>query len=482
MERIGVRVRGIYATALTRLLLDHKLPIADPTDVIKERFSGEISEEIIPVVTIKDREDKQAVVIIGLHSLAERVLNVIKSEVKHSVVKEASYELYSTYKVRIKGKSGRGYIVELPDGEGELLSFKNLNEGEEVVAHVIRVDRERPLLEQGGAVIGLYTRAFEGKTHTFSHFIKDFEKRAMLLSAASSSGIEGWGIRFRSYAGKADISCILEDLKNVKDEIKKLKDKYEKVKAPYLLKRGEVLAFVILPLDAKRKMDELRRKQIPTIDFHHFYKASRGKISECLDLLERVTCVDDWRSVLEVFLDETLSSIDGKMIEVKHEKIHGSEYSYRCKVTVLKDNILKFERAVKSVGVYNGLGIKREPGDIVESYTAPFSRVIIHKYMSSDGEVKGFYGNVNTPFEISPQGSGWYLDLEVDVTYIPGSGVRIVDKEKLEEAYSKGMIDKTILDTAYECAERIKKMFKDNMEPVNIVKKLLEIPICSLKK
>jgi len=59
-----VKIRGIYTTALTRLLLDSGYAIADPSPEIQERFRLALTHKL-PEILIKDQEDHQGVEIFG---------------------------------------------------------------------------------------------------------------------------------------------------------------------------------------------------------------------------------------------------------------------------------------------------------------------------------------------------------------------------------------------------------------------------------
>ncbi len=60
-----VRIRGIYATALTKLLLDSGFVIVDPSPEIRERFRLRAARAESPDVFIQDRRDLQGVLVIG---------------------------------------------------------------------------------------------------------------------------------------------------------------------------------------------------------------------------------------------------------------------------------------------------------------------------------------------------------------------------------------------------------------------------------
>lgn len=84
---VRVKVRGVYATALTSLLLKHGFHIVKPTPVIQARFGLEPSE-LEEEVTIHDRHDRQGVVIRG--EKAEVVVNVLKETLPEAIFREAA--------------------------------------------------------------------------------------------------------------------------------------------------------------------------------------------------------------------------------------------------------------------------------------------------------------------------------------------------------------------------------------------------------
>ncbi len=73
----AIKIRGIYTTALTRLLVDSGYRIADPSPEIRQRFkSGPTAR--IPDILLKDREDHQGVDIIGEADGISRLLKTIQ--------------------------------------------------------------------------------------------------------------------------------------------------------------------------------------------------------------------------------------------------------------------------------------------------------------------------------------------------------------------------------------------------------------------
>lgn len=60
----AVRVRGIYTTALTALLVEGGFRIADPSPAIRQRF-GLPPDPVLPEVRIADQPDRQGILLVG---------------------------------------------------------------------------------------------------------------------------------------------------------------------------------------------------------------------------------------------------------------------------------------------------------------------------------------------------------------------------------------------------------------------------------
>jgi len=70
------RIRGIYATALTRLLLDHGFDTVQPSEDIVERFGSRFSEDS-PDLVIGDRRDLQGVEASGSVEAVEALRSIL---------------------------------------------------------------------------------------------------------------------------------------------------------------------------------------------------------------------------------------------------------------------------------------------------------------------------------------------------------------------------------------------------------------------
>ena len=84
MSGVRVKIRGIYSTALTGLLLERGFEIVSPSEVIRTRFGLPESpgpEEVL----IIDRRDKQGVVIEGVRGAVEEVMVALGDALPYAI-------------------------------------------------------------------------------------------------------------------------------------------------------------------------------------------------------------------------------------------------------------------------------------------------------------------------------------------------------------------------------------------------------------
>jgi len=72
------KIRGIYSTALTRLLLDNGFAIVQPSVTVRERF-GLTENDDFPDLEISDRQDKQGVQASGTAEAANAFTSILQS-------------------------------------------------------------------------------------------------------------------------------------------------------------------------------------------------------------------------------------------------------------------------------------------------------------------------------------------------------------------------------------------------------------------
>lgn len=450
----GVRLRGIYSTSLARLLIDNDVPIVDASYQLKTRFDKEVNEKGVAIVTIKDRYDKRGVIVVGNPALSARVIGILKQRLIFSLIRVMPVELHATYVCRKLSST----TVELPCGFKGILEGGSGGNSELLIAHVIGFREGIPVLREGVAIVGEYTRLFEGSLSSVSNHIQG-PMRIMLLSMIDKVGLMNWGVEWRSSAKWANINDLLEELQSLKRKANQVKDAAGNIDTPVKLTEGETLAFTAFSTEDKIFLDDLRSKQTPTLKFHHLAKACGEKYSNLIDCLEGCVKCCEGSCLSEMVLKSILNEFRTTSLKILHEKPDGSIVEIKGKASVLSREplVLRIDREMRSGGFYDGVGIKKEEGDYAISIIVPFSYLLPHLYFNRKGELKGVYVNVNSPIEPCPPDAFWYIDVLVDVVWSEEKGAGIIDEEDLREAVSKGLFSEKALNHCVDIANEVSR-------------------------
>ncbi len=210
---------------------------------------------------------------------------------------------------------------------------------------------------------------------------------------------------------------------------------------------------IIIPLYSKRKLDRIRNTITPTIDDHHLFKTWNNEIASYVAQAEKLLEIGQpYESVKQLFYAVIVKHLpqEGDRIRILHHKLDGRVYELGT-ATVKKflDDKLEYSRFIKSDGYYDGLEVQKEENDIAESFTRIGEMYIVTKYLSRDGKLKGKYVNIGTGVELVSNGIR-YVDLEIDICVYPDGSIKIVDEEKFEEAFTKGMFSERLYNMVKE--------------------------------
>lgn len=200
---------------------------------------------------------------------------------------------------------------------------------------------------------------------------------------------------------------------------------------------------------SKNRLDEIRRAVTPTVDRHHLLKACGGRIASTVASAERLLKEGKPRerilSQLELFLEQEYPQ-EGDRIVLKHVKLDGQLIQLGpgiIKARTPDRRQMKFERIILGAGRYDGLEVRKEPGDKALTEVKQGAWYTRTFYYSSRGRLKGAYVNLNTPVEFYPTAVR-YVDLEIDVVKESGAQPRVVDLELLDQALEQGIITKSL--------------------------------------
>ncbi|MCE4602435.1 MAG: DUF402 domain-containing protein [Desulfurococcales archaeon] len=456
-----VRVRGIYATALSMILYKRGFILADASEVLKSRVRVPTSDAA-PHVTVKSLEENPDEVLI-LGSPWEAgvwVEEAIAGEVGYYYSRRGRYGIYTV----VDAESLGGCRVLLPGGvEARLQAERCPGEGERVRVTIVKeaLGRgEEVKARPGASIVGEYVIVSSpGSGISFSEHIRSGELRADLtVKALERIDTRRVHVRFRSSARSGDLEAVIREAVDLAGKVLELASSTPG--KPGIVRRGEYISILGLPLPAKERLDGARREVYPTIDMHHSLKAGGDRESMIVDYTEEA--VRSGSCTVEAGLDAVyfIASRMGQRgrIYISHMLPHGGALrigpftmesvsrSGRCVR-------LRLSRVFRSPGVLDGLGVEKRPGDKGLTDVDTCSWMTLHTYIDHAGRLLGYYANINTPAEVSLSGIR-YTDLYIDVVKKPGEGPRIIDRDHLEEAYASGLISRSLYEEALAWANR----------------------------
>lgn len=455
-------IRGIYTTALTKLLLDHGFEIVNPSLTIKRRF-GLHDNPAPPDLKIKDRYDMQGVRVLGTIEAVNKFYSILQSSFEDVITRKWPISVDGIYRGNVVDSDEYGVYVDVgnsivgrvPKSEIAYANEKQLT----VQVERKRIGAKQPLFTTNLKIVGNYAILAQNSKVGVSLKIQDLHKRAELYAFGKSVAPNGWGIIWREKAANQSREVLEKEIRTLFGRLETLKEKMaSSAEAPQLLVDGLYFMDVEFPYFSKEKMDKLRAFAAPTLDGHHFYKSCGGKVSSTLEMAERL--LEEGKAQEEIeksFKEQILYEFpeEDSVVEIEHVKLSGIVFHLgKATIEAINDNELKYRRIMRSNGFYDGLGVKKEAGDIALSEAKLGEWCITTKYFSSNGELKGTYVNLNTPVEIYPHAIR-YMDLEIDVCIQPNGTVQVLDLEKLEKALEKGFISKGLFETVREKADEI---------------------------
>lgn len=229
------------------------------------------------------------------------------------------------------------------------------------------------------------------------------------------------------------------------------------------LSGSSIFLDVEFPAASKEKLDEVRGEVLPTLKGHHYYRACGSTIEQCLEMAEKLLQKGQPRDEVNRIFRETVFRsypYEGSYIGFTHVKLSGKTYNLGNALIEAVDYDLgeiRVSRVIRSQGVYDGLDMPREAGDKAVTEAKIGEWYVRTSYFSKNGEYKGTYVNLNTPVEVYPSEIR-YVDLEVDVCFLSGGEVKVLDEDKLLNAVERGIISeklaRLVIEKAYEISKK----------------------------
>lgn len=454
-----IRIRGIYATALSKFFLDREYQIVQSSDLMKERLHLD-ETPLSPQIDIKTLYGKQGVKISCLSSHSEKIRSLFTNEFEDVIINQKEIGKGAVYKAIIHRPSPKGgYIVRLtPQYEAWLppraIRTENVNTGDITILEVKALDSEIGIprvsrkINHPGDFAVLLAQPNEVKV---SNKLSQ-EEQERLSGLGEILLPDEWGILWRTAARNIGIEELKREIDRLTEKATEFTASIEEAPSLTKLRNGFQSMEVSFPGMSKRKLDSTRRKVVPTVENHHQFKSLGMKYALLVDFTEDqlATILDP--SKASDMLNEFLFSRcrrKGKELPIYHKKLKGREVILGPATVIeskTKENGWEYRtfRRFEAGGIYDGIEARQESGDIGVTFIEIGSEKLVTLYFDMREVLKGIYVNINSPIELYKNGVGYY-DLEVDVVLTNEGDVKILDRKNLERLCNEGVISKSLV-------------------------------------
>lgn len=446
MKDVSVRIRGIYSTALTKVLAERGYGICQVSPLIRDRLQIE-SLDLPPDIDIRHTYNRQGISIVASSEVLDTFLEDMRQSFSDVLIIPSGIDLYGIYKGRNLGKGEidlGGFVGYLEERTAE----------RDVLVQVSEI-RNRPILTTRISFSGNYAILIPQEGVKISRKVEDPDERRKLYHLANQLQISpGYGLLWRTAAVNRDDRILGDEVQDLVEEMHRINMEFP-ASSMGLLREGKKHVNILFGGESKKRLDFIRNNILPTAHNHHKLKSSGKEYSLAVDLFERIL----QRYSIEEKLDELLWGLNpwkvGDSVLLEHIKPNGEKLHLgRAVVQQFNYPYVIMERRMHTYGVYDGLGARKEKGDRVVTRMKEGEWVFLHEYYSPDGEPKGRYFNVTTPVEFYPF-KARYIDLEVDVVEAELEEKRIIDTDKLEQRVREGLISERLQDKALEVAQSV---------------------------
>ena len=454
-----VRIRGIYATALTQRFRTAGHEPVQASGAIEERFDTTFDDGPAELA-VETARDRQGVGLSGDREAVETgraLLGIGRDTFRW----DDPTPLGSIHTGVVEDTGGGAATVALTDDHVGYLPFA------ESAEYIARGDRLRvqvieptPPWDDDPRLSTTIRAPTPGGLATLVAGSEGIDtpddETAGLVDLLSVDVPANWGIELGSSARGASLSELERALGAAAEtadglDIDELEgdDTLERVAAPY------AGVWCWFGRESRFALDGIRREVTPTMPGHHRIKAGTDRANDAVDLVEAL-CEPDrfpFDPVASLFgpaEDDTFAiehgKPDGRLITLGRGEV----------IDYDPDGSVRVRREMTPGGTYDALGVEREAGDVAFTTLAEGRWWYPTVYKGEDGKRKGTYVNVCTPVELFPD-SARYVDLYVDVVKHADGHVERVDEPELERAVEDGFVNETLAEKARNVASSIER-------------------------
>jgi len=451
-----VRIRGIYATALTALLDD----VVQASPPIVRRF-----EALFPVehadATVETTEDRQGVGVHGTDDAVDAVVTELSSLARDTLAWEATLPRGGVYAGEITETLGSGALVDCGPGTGFLPYSKTTRRVEDGDCLRVQVSDPEPPWSDDRPVLDTTVRVHGTLAELVRGGAADSARTPELADILPADPPEGWGVAWDRDADDADLDALSATLAALGERARALDEAFVDAPAPgdaapHTDWPGDATRWVWFGRDSRFALDERRREVLSTMAGHHRIKAGGSGASSAVDFVERIC--GDARAGEGVPFEAVTAQFgphEGDSLHIGHGKPDGRRIELGPgEVTTVADGEVVLRRELAGHGTYDGLGVEQQAGDVATTKFREGRWWYPTVYRGDDGTHRGTYVNICTPVELFPS-EARYVDLHVDVLEHADGTVERVDEDELAGAVDAGHLSPALAERAREVARAV---------------------------
>ena len=494
-----VRVRGIYATAVTRRLLDAGIEVVQASGPIRERFEAGFPDTPHDV-TVATTDDRQGVGIHGDPDAVVAVADCVADVARDTFAWDDPIPPGAVFDAAVTETLGSGAVVDLGGAEGFLpydATDTYVETGDTLRVQVragtppwgdrradlgseIRAERGFVALVRGDDGVAVDTRddaagrELAGMTDLLGVEVPD-GWGVVWSHAATRAGMDALGAALTGAVERADAFGATFDADDGApagvdaDDGTSADIDSDPEPVPDPVAAPDAGRWVWFGRESRAALDEARRRVTPTMPGHHRTKAGSEAASAGVDLAEAlcgsgVGSDSDGSDAEFPFgvVTRQFGPVVGDAVAIQHGKPDGRAFPLgRGEVTDWDvDGTVEVTRTMSGRGTYDALGTRRESGDTATTKFREGRWWYPTVYRGSEGASKGTYVNVCTPVECFPDAIR-YVDLHVDVVKHPDGTVERVDDDELDTAVDAGEVPPAAAEKARSVAASLERALSE---------------------
>ncbi len=269
-----VKVRGIYSTAITKLLLDEKIEVTQAAEAIKKALN--IADESKPDVIIEDTETKEGVYIYGNGS--EKIVELLKGKLKMSIFyKEEIGKIYCGI-IKNTDQKAKSIVISLPDDEEGVLDLKSfwgyVKPGAKILVQSKGTYDGKIMLSTQLRIFGDNIIIIKNRFTKMSKGIHSNEGKTKLYDIAKGLNLKEWGILWVQGAEDKEEEILKQELEELQKKEAEINEKFNNCTEPSIIYEGMNKYFILFDNTDKNELDKIRKEVMPTIMNHHKLKSA----------------------------------------------------------------------------------------------------------------------------------------------------------------------------------------------------------------